>query len=499
MENYAGDYPENQVRPQRILITQLARLGDVVQTWPLVKHLRRVHSQARLALLCDAAWRDLASLGPELDELHTLDMRDIAHLARSQPEAAYDRLSFALREVRSRDVDLMYNLNFSRVALLLAHLMGAPVKGYRPAAGGREFWREPWLALVYGLVHARVFNRLHLSDVFRHLGPPAPGEPAAPAAPSLSGTPVIALQLSTRHGKRSWPLAHFTRLARQLIDSWGAEIWLLGTAEERPLGEELQKSLPGHFREQVINLQGRTDLAELAERLKAAHLVVSGDTGTLHLAASLGARVVGIFLGPASCFETGPYGAGHQVIQAEPVCHPCMEAGPECSEPVCQQMITAEQVVGVVSAVLGKEEWTGRPPAGVRTYQSCMDELGVHYAIRAGGPPGWADLAGWAYRAAGARLLGLFPLPAPFPAPFLTGADLQNLQDLSKALRNGATPPGKPAVQEALRPLWALGSTLEHQASWQGERHDFQDWFHRMKAALGEELENIAAQARLKV
>lgn len=403
-----------------------------------------------------------------------------------------------LKDLRGRDFDLIYNLNFSWVSLMVVHLLGAPVRGYRPLGGGREFWREPWLALVYGLVHARRFNRVHLSDVFRHLAPPVSGEPGVSVAPSLLGTPIFALQLATRHARRSWPLAHFTRLASRLIDTWGAEIWLLGTEMERGLGEDLVSSLAPSLRERVTKLQGQTSLMELAERLKAASLVVSGDTGTLHLAAALGARVVGIFLGPASCFETGPYGPGHTVIQAEPECHPCAEAGPECGEPVCRQMITPDLVSEVVSAIWGKKGNPVQPPAGVRIYRSFLDGVGVNYAVQAGKPPGWTDLTGWAYRAAGARLLGLSPLPAPWPAARLANVEFQHLQHLIRALRNGAAAPGEPEVQQALTPLWALGKTLERQGACRGEGHESQNWFHRLKAALGEELENISAQAQLK-
>lgn len=483
--------------PRRILIIQLARLGDVVQTWPLVKQLRRAHPQARLVLLADAAWRELSGLGPALDELHTLEVQEVARLARRQPQAAYDKLSLVLQEVRRQAFDVVYNLNFSRLSLLAAHVIGAPVTGYRPGAGGREFWREPWLALVYGLVHARRFNRLHLSDVFRHLAPPAPLDVGCPHAPSLSGTPTIALQLATRHARRSWPLTHFTRLANRLIDMWGAEIWLLGTSAERPLGEEVQRSLPRPFRERVINLQGRTSLKELAARLQAAHLVVSCDTGTLHLAAALGTRVMGIFLGPAWCFETGPYGPGHYVMQAEPVCHPCAEAGPDCGEPVCRQMISPELAAELVSAMWGRGAWP-RPPAGVRLYQSFMDSLGVNFAVLAGRPSGWADLVGRAYRGAAARLLRLPQMPAVLPAPLLARAEAQNVQHWVSALRNGAVSPKNPAVQEALAPLRAFGKTLERQTAWQGESFDAQDWLHRLKIALGVELENLAAEARLQ-
>jgi ADP-heptose:LPS heptosyltransferase len=246
--------------------------------------------------------------------------------------AAYERVQRLAADLRARRYELIYNLNFSRLSLLLASLAGSEVRGYQPLRGGREYLRDPRLALVFAMVHARQVNRVHLSDVFRHLAPAAPAEPRPPRRARM-GEPIIALQLATRHPKRTWPVAAFARLANLLVERLGAWIWLLGTKGEATQGERLRTELTPAHRERVVNLQGRTDLGELAERLRQSHVLVSGDTGTLHLAAALGTRTVGVFLGPASCFETGPYGEGHYVFQAEPPCHPCTEAGGECPSP----------------------------------------------------------------------------------------------------------------------------------------------------------------------
>ncbi len=470
---------------------QLARLGDLVQTWPLIKQLRQAYPDARLSLLVDQPLQELAGLGPCLDEVHSIDLKEVAHLASRHPKAAYHTLWRVVGDLQSRNIDLIYNLNFSRLSLLMAHLLGAPVKGNQPAAGGREFWREPWLAFAYGLVHARVFNRVHLSDVFRHLAPPTETvEIVHSAPPPLSKEPIIALQLATRHPKRSWPLFSFNRLASRLIEALDAKLWLLGIPGERALGERLIKSLPPHFRERVCNLQGRTNLTELADRLKDADLVISGDTGTLHLAAALGTRGLGIFLGPAFCFETGPYGDGHVVIQAEPACHPCAEAGPDCADPVCQSMIAPELVADVVLAIFGlKGLWREvLTPAGVRIYYSVTDRFGVNYEVQAGKPPGWVDLVGRAYRTAGAQLLRHASLPPPSLAPALSETDSQALKQLVCVLRNGAMAPKGPAVRQALTPLWAFRAALQGQAGWKEGEHTAEVWFQKVKAALGEEL-----------
>uniref|UniRef100_A0A7C3SJC0 Glycosyltransferase family 9 protein n=1 Tax=Desulfobacca acetoxidans TaxID=60893 RepID=A0A7C3SJC0_9BACT len=479
--------------PRRILVMQLARLGDLVQTWPLLRQLREVYPEAQIGLLMDESLVDLAKFGPRLDALYPMDLKKISRLTPNRPAEAYCELDHCLADLQAAGFDLVFNLNFSRLTLLIAYLLGAPVIGYQPVKGGREFWREPWLAWIYGLVHDRAFSRIHISDVFRHLVRGRETEAAHPSQTASSKEPVIALQLGTRHPRRTWPPENFARLAGLLIEKSGAKLRLLGTARERALGERVNDLLKPRFRDRVLNLQGKTDLTELAGHLREADLVVSGDTGPLHLAAALGTRVVAIFQGPASCFETGPYGSGQAVIQAEPRCHPCRESGDECQEPLCQRLVTPEFVAEVILAGFGaKGPGSGsRIPPEVRVYESFRDGFGVNYASCHGKPLGWIDLVGWAYRAAGARLLH-HPSPRwPSRRPELSQNDLRALELLAKALQNGATEGNEPSVCKALTPLRAFGAALQHQAGWKEGRHSASERFREMKRALREELERF--------
>jgi hypothetical protein len=79
------------------------------------------------------------------------------------------------------------------------------------------------------------------------------------------------------------------------------------------------------------------------ETLSGCDRLLSGDTGTLHLAAYLGVPSLGIFFGPALVFETGPYGPGHLVLQAEPPCGPCREDAP-CEEETCRTLMPPDTV-----------------------------------------------------------------------------------------------------------------------------------------------------------
>ena len=215
----------------------------------------------------------------------------------------------------------------------------------------------------------------------------------------------------------------------------------------------------------MVNLQGKTDLLELAARLREAHLLVSGDTGTLHLAAALGTRTLSVFLGPASCFETGPYGEGHYVFQAEPPCHPCVETGAGCLEPICQAMIVPEPVADLVISLCtnGKAPNLISLPAGSRLYSSFFDPLGVSYApLRAGHR--FLDLVGQAYRRAAAQLLGVDWPASSALFPTLSMDDQRNLRGLVAVLKNGGGFGGSsPALAAVLTPLRAFREEMRNQ------------------------------------
>ncbi|MHB8068405.1 MAG: glycosyltransferase family 9 protein [Desulfobaccales bacterium] len=481
--------------PRRILVLQLARLGDLVQTWPLLARLRQAYPDARLTLLTDQRLLALSAMGPRMDEVQGFDYLGLTSRVEQDWPGAYQQVAGLLQDLRTREFDLIFNLNFSRLSLLLTYLLGAPARGFLPAAGGREISRGPWLAWIYSLVHARRFNRFHLTDVFRHLAPD-PAVAVTPAAPAVfpGGEPLIALQLATSHARRTWPLEHFTRLAEFFVSRMGARVLLLGTKAERGLGERLRSTISPASRERVVNLQGQTGLEELTAQLKQTNFLVSGDTGTLHLAAALGVPTLALFLGPALCFETGPYGCGHYVLQAEPPCHPCLEAASPCPQEgqVCLQMLPPLAVAQLVAGLLeqGAVPPDLRLPAGARLYRSRIDAFGVFYQPLGDPSLRFLDLVGQAYRQTGVWLAGAakefggegqgpvaqasrrctldsspnHPGATPYGGRELSSTALEGLQALLDTLRRGVPAPLEmPEVAAALKPLLAFQGEMQRQ------------------------------------
>jgi hypothetical protein len=261
-----------------------------------------------------------------------------------------------------------------------------------------------------------------LSDILAsYADPPAPavdsleytvtGEEKARAAerlPSGAG-PVAALQLGANNDLRRWPLESFAQLARGLLEQ-GVRVLLVGSSQERPLAERLLSYL-GAAAPQVANLMGGTSLSGLAGLLACCDLVVSNDTGTLHLATAVGSRVLALFMGPAQAHETGPYGPGHLVLQARDRCGPCWEKSPVCQgRAPCRGLITPAAVLKAAQALLQgasaqKASENLGLPEGVEPLQGAFDRFGQHYRQLRPRPLGTADGLALGLREAGRMVL----------------------------------------------------------------------------------------------
>jgi len=188
---------------------------------------------------------------------------------------------------------------------------------------------------------------------------------------------------------RRWPPTSFARLADLLIERLGASIVLLGARGEEGLAKAVLQGT--HDKRRVASAVGGTDLSDLAALLDRCRLLVTTDTGAMHAAAAVGTPVAALFFASADCHATGPYGAGHYVIQTDLPCHPCDEEAPSCSGIQCRKLITPDSVCEAASLVLEGEESRTAPEradfsGGLTLYRSSLDAQGVRYDQIAGDP-----------------------------------------------------------------------------------------------------------------
>lgn len=308
--------------PQRILLRLPAWLGDVVMARRAIEAISAARPKALLTAECLPAYGPLAAALPGIAETVLAAKERTpaeAWRARRRMRAAnYDAVVCFPRSVRAAVVPAL-----ARVPVRLGY--GSP--GTRPFLTHRiEHW-HPWRR-----AHRSVWFGL-LAQAFGATEVPIPHTPLAPPPAALEPThrlllalgrhperPLVVLEPGASYGAaKCWPLERFAEVARRLTTSGRADAIVVGTAATRPLEAQLAQHAPG-----LLRAAGRTpDLGVLMGVLQSAAVVLSNDTGPMHLAAALGVPVVALF-GASDPVVSSPLGPGPSTVLYEPEpCSPC--------------------------------------------------------------------------------------------------------------------------------------------------------------------------------
>ena len=414
---------------KRMLVLQLARFGDLVQTRRLLATLTRDvrPPDGEVHLVVDTSLLGLARrLYPEVT-VHGLAV----HRKPDDAAAAAARTVFA--ELAGLCFEAVYCLNFSPLAMAVAAMFPPEIqRGYRLHAGQPD--KDALLRLVFRLARDRRGAGINLADIWAHLADrPVAARTVNP--PAVAGDGGVGVALAGREARRSLPPEILAPVVRTLFRATGGRrVLLFGTAAQAPAARALLRRLDPAVAGACRNLTGQTDLPGLIDALTGLSVLVTPDTGVMHLAAALGVPVMAFFLSSAWCHETGPYGAGHRVWQAVTECAPCLEAAPCPNALACLAPLADP---GLCRLVAGSTK--AAVPSGLVGYVTDCDALGTLCRPVAGEDPTVGSRT--AVRALVARRLGI---------------DLPLAADLSPALVQALTvesdwmlpPPGRPAAGE---------------------------------------------------
>ncbi|GFK94552.1 hypothetical protein NNJEOMEG_02398 [Fundidesulfovibrio magnetotacticus] len=370
------------------LVVNLTRFGDLLQTQPVVCGLAA--RGERVGLVCLENFVQATALLSDLSHASGIPgARFLADLDRSWPHALAGCLDYADKVRREFAPDRVINLTPSLPARLLARaLSGGAVQGFGLDDFGFGAYSTPWAAFLEATSRHRGSSPFNLVDLFRkaaHLDDDRPSfrlkdpEPAALEAlrallaelGAPPGASPVGLQLGASAAMRQWPVESFASLARHLLDRHGLFPVLLGSGGEQALAEAFAASGVPH-----ASLVGRTGLAELAAAVRLMRLVVSNDTGTMHLAAGLGVPVLAVFLATAQPWDTGPYLPGACCVEPDMECHPC-PFGHQC--PIgwaCREKVRPEVLAACVDGWMERGVWPELPGRGVRLWESVVQPDG---------------------------------------------------------------------------------------------------------------------------
>ncbi len=360
-----------------ILVVKLSDIGDVLTATPALRALRQSFPDARLEALVPPNSASVLAESPLVDDVIVFDkfqydrpidalkpssLAALVHFARRLRRQRYDCLVI-LHHLTTRWGTLKY--------AALALTSGAQVRvgldngrGWflthraRDHGFGVRHEVEYWLDVVGAIGAGTEDTSLEMTigaEDEAFVSDQIPPSLSPPTRGGRGGCPLVAIHPGSGGYSlaRRWDPERFARVADALVERHGARIVLVGTPAD---GVSQVASL---MRSEAVNLEGKTNLKQLAAVLKRCDLFIGADSGLMHLAAAVGTPLVAIF-GPSNHRAWGPWppDGRHIILRADLPCSPCSYVGYRvgqregCEARTCMRMVTPEMVLEAAEGLL---------------------------------------------------------------------------------------------------------------------------------------------------
>lgn len=315
-----------------ILVLQTARIGDTLQTTPLIRNIRKKFPDSHITLMIRPMSESVAKANPDIDDyiIYNEDpiFSDLVSDDSDRLLSAYQTTEKLILELRERKFDRAYNVTHSTSSALLLKL--AEIENVIGANISTDWifnLKGPWTVYFFTSVLSRDYNDLNLCDIFK-LYEPVEDSPSKlvyefkkddeefvrelfSKYSISSDAMVVCIQLGASEPVKRWPPEFFAKLSKLIYEKYKAHFFLVGVSSEAELGSRFQKEVPGL----AISLFGKTTLSQLACLLKHSSALITNDTGTMHLAVAVECPVLLVSVGYVHFRETGPYGRKNIAIE----------------------------------------------------------------------------------------------------------------------------------------------------------------------------------------
>ena len=331
---------------KRILIVNVNWLGDVLFSTVSIKAIRRRFPESFIASMVVPRCKEMLEGNPNLDEIIIFD-------EEGEHKGIIGKIKFIfLLKKRHFDTVFLFHRSFTR--LFLCYLAGIPERiGY---------WRRKGGFLLTKKIEPPP-SGIHRADYYLNLVKEAGIEItetgcdfflSEDARDSVSrfleengvkrSDFLISVNPGANWSLKRWPLDRFAELSDRLIERYNAKIVITGSQSDIKLAQEITDKM----KHTPIIASGRTNLKELGALFRFSDLVISADTGPMHIAVCMQTPLIALF-GPTSPDITGPYAARGptKVIQKDVGCNiPCYNL--DCKQNRCMQAITVDDVLKAI-------------------------------------------------------------------------------------------------------------------------------------------------------
>lgn len=351
---------------EKILIVRLSAIGDVTHVLPALRCLRRNYPYAKIAWLVEDKAAGLLQGHPDLDEVIVFPRRrwrkGILGPTRL-PATVSEALGFFSHELRSREFDVAIDFQGNLKSGIMTLLSAAPVRIGFARGHCREYNHlftnlhvtPPGKRIHRVEKNLSLLTALDIEPTYEHSTINVPFEDREYITRALAeyvgrAGPLVVIHPGTSKfgAYKRWPARSFTELGNMLTGELGATVLVSWGADELETADEIVSGI----RHSGYLAPETTTLGQLTSLIGQANLFISGDTGPMHIASTLGVPQAAIF-GPKDPTIYGPYNKHSIVIRKEVECSPCTRR--TCDNPVCITDITPEEVFEAARELLAGE------------------------------------------------------------------------------------------------------------------------------------------------
>ena len=295
-----------------ILVFTKNWLGDVIFETPAIRALKENFPDSYLIAITPRRCVEVLEVNPYVNEVIAFD------------EKEEDKSIFAkwrlIQNLRKRRIDKAFLFHRSSTRARIAYWAGA-----RERIGYDTKGRGSLLTCAVPEHDGPIHDVQYFLDLLRQAGLWVQGDyhyefyfseedrgkaQILLSEHSLEPEKLVAINPGANWIPKRWPPEYFRQLAKRLIERFQIQVVLTGSVEDKPVADVV---LNGGGSASMVSLCGKTTLRELGALFSKCRLVISNDTGPLHIGAGVGVNVVGIF-GPTAPLETAPLGRGRNVI-----------------------------------------------------------------------------------------------------------------------------------------------------------------------------------------
>jgi len=317
----------------KILLLKPSSLGDVIHALPVLRLLKLHYPHAEIFWWIDSANAPLIEGDPDLTGIVRFERKRWARPAH------WPEMFRSLRWLRAQNFDLVIDLQCLARSGAFAWLANGKqligldevregARGFYDLAVPRKNFHThavDWYLAVLPPLGVPVHKNFTWLPERREIAAEVKRKWLAAFLTSnaqLPASKLILLQPGARWANKRWPVQHFAELVRALAQKFPeTRFAILGGKDDQPLGEAIATAAP----ERCLNLCGKTSLPEMIELIRLGDLLITNDTGPMHVAAALGKPLLALF-GPTEPRRTGPYGQLGNVLRRDLPCSPCLKS-----------------------------------------------------------------------------------------------------------------------------------------------------------------------------